>query len=151
MKRSLKSLAVILLMSVVVFSCKKDKDDPEEEPTRKELITNKWKITDVRTGGTSILLLVPTLSCITDNIVTFKSNETFTMEEGANVCSPAFEGSGTWSLVENDTKVKLLFSEPEDSEVLAPITELTTTTLKISYYFEDVPIPGNYEIVLQKQ
>lgn len=151
MKLSLKNLAVLMLVSFATFSCKKDKEDPKTEPTKKELLANKWRITDVKFGGTSVLALATELRCITDNIMTFKSDSTFTLEEGTNVCSPAFEGSGRWILVENDTKIKLNFSAPEDDEVLIPIEELTSSTLRVKYNLPDAPIPGDYELVLQKQ
>ncbi len=149
MKLTFKSLAVIGLLSVLIFSCKKDKDkDPEK--TRKELITNKWRVTDIKLGGTSILPIAPELNCITDNILTFKSDGSFTMEEGTNVCSPALEGNGTWSLVENDTRIKLDFVDTEE-EALIPILELTATILRVTYNIPDAPIPGDYELVLQRQ
>ncbi len=148
MKLSLKTMAVIALVSVAAFSCKKEKKDSKPEPTRKELLTNKWKISDVKLGGTSVLGFSTDFQCITDNILTFKSDNTFTLEEGAKVCTPKFEGSGSWALAENDTKVKLIFDDGE--EALIPIEELSSSILRVKYNLSDVPIPGNYELILQR-
>lgn len=149
MKLALKSLVAIVLVSMLAFSCKKDKDR-DKEKTRQELLTNKWRVTDVKLGGTSILPFAEELQCVTDNILTLTSEGNFTMEEGANVCSIEFEGNGTWSLVENDTKIKLNFADTEE-EALIPILELTASVLRVTYNIPDAPIPGEYELVLQRQ
>lgn len=151
MKRTL----FVGLLSLLFFSCERDAMVESEDVvkiTKKELLTNnKWIVQDVKTGGASVLPLITRLQCITDNVLTFEKDGSFVIDEGANVCSPAFAGSGTWSLVENDTKIKWSFTAPQTREVLVPIIELTGTTLRISYHFEDeVPVPGTYEMVLKK-
>ncbi len=154
MKHSLKSLAVIGLLSVLAVSCERDgmvEEEYTEGITKKELLTHTWKVSDVKKGGASILPVVTKLNCITDNILTFKADGSFVIDEGADVCSPAFAGSGTWSLAENDTQIKWNFTSPENREVFVPIEQVTGTILRISYYFDDVPLPGLYEMVLQKQ
>ncbi|MBX3240123.1 MAG: lipocalin family protein [Chitinophagaceae bacterium] len=151
MKRTLKSLVVISLLSLFA-SCEDGMvEEFQETLSKKDLITHTWKVADVKTAGVSILPVVTRLQCITDNILTFNPDGSFIIDEGANVCSPAFAGSGTWSLVENDTVIKWNFTAPENREVFVPIVELSGTTLRISYHFEDVPLPGTYEMVLDRQ
>lgn len=145
------ALAVIASSALIVVSCQKDKvEDPEPEPTKKELLSNTWKVTDLQTSdGTSIINLAPQTQCLKDNTVTLKADDTFILDEGADVCDTPLEGTGTWSLVENETKIKL---EVDGGDPMtATINDVNTTTLKISYYFEDAPIPGTYVVVLQKQ
>lgn len=130
-------------------SCQKDDEEPTPEPTKKDLLTNKWKVSDVQTSTGTSLLSFPQIQCLTDNIFTLLANNTFTIEEGANVCDTPFEGSGTWSLTENETKLKLEFQTGDP--VTADINDVNTTTLKMSYFFADAPIPGTYIVILQKQ
>lgn len=141
----------VVSSALIVGSCQKDKvEDPEPEPTKKELLSHTWKITDVQTSdGTSIINLVPQTQCMKDNIVTIKTDNTFSFEDVPDECDPPFDGAGTWSLVENDAKVK--FEVTDDDPLTVTIKDINTTTLKLSYYFEDAPIPGEYIVVLQKQ
>ncbi len=156
MKKFLGNIAVVSLLSVLVSSCERDAmwegDNKTPQVTKKELLTNTWQVKDVKAGGVSVLPVITRLQCITDNILTFQPDGSFVIDEGADVCSPKFAGSGTWSLVKNDTEIKWNFTAPEEREVFVPIVELTTTTLRISYLFEDgVPYPGQYEMVLERQ
>ena len=110
----------ILLLSAVAgltfSSCQKDDEEPTPEPTKKELLSNKWKVSDIQTStGQSIIDLVPQTQCLKDNTITLVADNTFTLEEGANVCDTPFEGSGTWSLIENETKLKLVISGSESA------------------------------------
>ncbi len=151
MHLTLKSLIVICL-SILFVSCQDNMVEEEFRISKQDLLTNTWRVTDIRSGGTSILPVVDRLQCITDNILIFSPDGSFLITEGANVCNPAFAGSGTWALVDNETKIKWNFTAPQTREVFVPIVELSNTTLKISYIFgNEVPLPGAYEMVLQKQ
>lgn len=142
------ALLFIITSAIVISSCKKEKDEPQA--TRKELLTNKWKVTDLQTStGSSIIDLVPQTQCLKDNTITLVADNTFVLAEGADVCDTPLEGTGTWSLIEGETKLKFEFLDDDTLE--AAINDINTTTLKISYYFEDAPIPDTYIIVLQKQ
>ncbi|MBX3254215.1 MAG: lipocalin family protein [Chitinophagaceae bacterium] len=144
------ALLFIITSGIVMASCKKDKKDPEPEPTKKELLSHTWKITDVQTSdGTSIINLVPQAKCLKDKTVTLVADNTFVISDDTEDCSTPLEGSGSWSLTENDSKIKF---EIEDNDPLTvTIKELSATTLKLSYYFADAPVPGDYIIVFQKQ
>lgn len=148
-----KKFALVLIASsaLIVGSCQKDDvEEPEPEPTKKELLSNKWKIIDVQTAdGTSIINLVPQTQCLKDNFVTLVTDNTFTLDEGADVCDTPLEGTGTWSLIDNETKIRFVITGGDTMTVT--IKELTTSNLKLSYYFADAPIPGDYTLVLQKQ
>ncbi|HRO48478.1 DUF5004 domain-containing protein [Agriterribacter sp.] len=144
----------LLLLFISVFaltSCKKDKTDKEEEPTKKELLSNKWKVSDVTNeGGTSVIgLPVPQIICLKDNIFTLKANDTYTIDEGAVVCDPSTAQSGTWKLTDNDTKIE--FTQAAGDPLVVTLVEVNTTTLKISYELTDIPLPGTYTVTLQKQ
>lgn len=156
MKKLLGNLAVISLISVLVSSCEADPmwegDNNMQQPTRLELLTNNtWQVKDVRAGGVSVLPVITRLQCITDNVLTFNTDGSFVIDEGADVCSPRFAGSGTWSLVKNDTEIKWNFTSPQEREVFVPILELTPFRLRITYTFgEEVPYPGQYEMILER-
>ncbi|MGN6491302.1 MAG: lipocalin family protein [Agriterribacter sp.] len=146
-----KKFALVLIASsaLIVTSCQKDNEE-DPEPTKKELLSNKWKIIDVQTAdGTSIINIAPQAKCMQNNIVTIKTDNTFSFEDVPDECDPPFAGTGTWSFVENETKVK--FEVSGGDPLTLTIKDLNATTLKLSYYFEDAPIPGDYTVVLQKQ
>ncbi len=157
MKKFLGTIAVVSILSVLVSSCERDamwEGDNNKQPpvSKKEAITGTWRVADVKTGGMSVLPVITRLQCITDNILNFDADGSFVIDEGTDVCSPKFAGSGTWSLVKNDTEIKWNFTAPENREVFVPIVELSATTLRISYTFGDeVPYPGVYEMVLDRQ
>ena len=138
-------------MTLYLAACQKEqKEDPE--PTKKELLVNKWTVSDVlEPGGTSVITLpIPQIACLKDNLFTIAANDTYTIEEGTVVCDPSSAGNGTWALIENDTKLKFTPGSGDDPLVFTLI-DVNSTTLKVSYEMTDIPLPGTYTIVLQKQ
>ena len=146
----------LLLLFISVFaltSCKKDKTDKEEEPTKKELLSNKWKVSDVTNeGGTSVIgLPVPQIICLKDNIFTLKANDTYTIDEGAVVCDPSTAQSGTWKLTDNETKIE--FAQTTGDPLILTLIDVNATTLTIAYAITGTGIPGadgTYTVFLEK-
>lgn len=155
MKKSLllgKYALFLLLFSALVFaSCKKDKDEEPAPPTKKELLSNKWKVADVQdAGGTSYINFpVDQIKCLTDNIFTLREDNTYNIDEGSKVCDPSTAQSGTWKLTDNDTKIE--FTQAAGDPLVVNLVDVNTTTLKISYELTDIPLPGTYTVILQKQ
>lgn len=79
----------------LVTGCKKDAE--EEPPTKTELITSAgWKF-DKATAGIYGDVSAYVDACYKDNIITFASNLTGTINEATVVCSPSTAGNFTWS------------------------------------------------------
>lgn len=144
-------LGLVCLLTVTIgSSCKKDKD-PEPEPTRKELLSHAWKVVDVRQGtetGISVFgLPFPEVQCLKDNILTLVSDNTFDFDEGAVSCDPAFEAAGTWSLVENDTKLKLV--SPGEDDIIIDLVNVSAGKFSFKYEVTDGIGAGTYVVILE--
>ena len=89
------------------------------------------------------------ITCLKDNIFTIAANDTYTIDEVAVVCDPSSAWSGSWELIENDSKLKFTPDGGGDPLIFTLI-DVNSTTLKVSYALTD-PLPGVYTVVLQKQ
>jgi hypothetical protein len=129
-----KLLLVAFSITAVITGCKKDDSPNPPTPTKKDLISRQWIQTDlIATIGTLSESVYDSefADCEQDNIFYFKPDGTFTITENTTKCNPAdpdLVTSGTWKLVENDTKIEI---DPatEDPEIL-DILELTATSFK---------------------
>lgn len=147
-----KYILPFLLFSAFVFvSCKKDKNEDEKEPTKKELLSNKWKVSDVQdaAGNSYINFPIDKIKCLKDNTFTLRADNSYTIDEGEVVCDPSTAQSGTWSLTNNDTKIE--FTQSGSDPLIVTLVDVNATTLKISYELTDIPLPGIYTVILQKQ
>lgn len=128
----------LALASVLMFSssCKKDDDDPSntDKITGKNFVMTAWTIdppVDAGTGPFSDLFaLLP--ACTKDDITIFNADGTMIDDEGATKCDPGDPQTdeGTWSFVDNETKLSITFDN--ETQVM-DIVELTENTLKLSY------------------
>lgn len=146
------TLLLAFIFSLTFTSCKKD-NEKENEPTKKELLSNKWKVSDVKNAdGTSVIALpFPQIICLKDNIFTLKSDDSYSIDEGATVCDPSTAGTGTWSLTDNETKIK--FTPTTGEPLIFDFIEVTAANLKIAYTITNSGIPtadGKYTIILVK-
>ena len=146
-------LTMILFLGIALYltACQKEqKEDPE--PTKKELLVNKWTVLDVLApNNISVIGLdIAQIKCLKDNIFTIAANGTYTIDEGTVVCDPSSAGSGSWTLTENDSKLTFTPNGGGDPLVFTLI-DVNSTTLKVSYEMTDIPLPGTYTVVLQKQ
>lgn len=148
-----KNMFLILIVAVFTFaSCKKDKEQ-ENEPTKKERISDIWKVADVKNadGVSMIDLPIPQIVCLKDNIFTLKTDDTYSIDEGGVVCDPSTAGSGTWSFTDNDTKLK--FTPTTGDPLIFDFLEVTDSNLRIAYTLSGSGIPsadGVYTIILIK-
>ena len=145
--------AGVLIISLALFasSCKKDKNEDTPQPTKKELLSNSWKIENIQSpDGISIIgLNFPEIACFKDNIFTMKADDSYIIDEKDVVCDDSYASEGTWSLIENETKIKFTPSSGDDPLIIILIS-VDSTTLKASYEFADAPLPGLYTITLKK-
>lgn len=146
-------IASFTLLLLGFASCQKEKGKEDPEPTRKELLSYAWKVVDVRQGsesGVSVIgLPFDEVQCLKDNILTFVNDNSFSFSEGANVCDPAMEAAGTWSLIDSDTKLKL--SSPGEDDIIINIVSITATTFKFQYEITDGVAAGIYVVIMEHQ
>src|SRR2546423_4943401 len=104
MKKLLWIVPVIAITTSVFFiDCKKKK---EHIKTKTELLTQtSWKFDKATASGVDISTQIP--ACMKDNVTTFVSNGTGTINESTNVCSPTTAGNFTWSFQNNETTLNL--------------------------------------------
>ncbi|MCR6637834.1 MAG: lipocalin family protein [Sporocytophaga sp.] len=153
-------LTLLALSGLLVFAgCKKDKDDdatpnnPPQNTNTKELLVGKnWKLTKANTTtDTANILTNPFYSalvgCITDDILTFKDDNTYTLSDGETPCSAAIlPESGTWE-VSQDQK-SLITNKGTDEEKTLTIVEVTASKVRVNTEFEYmggvIPVEGTF-------
>ena len=139
MKNYLLLLAVAA--SVSLSSCGND-DDEVTPKTKTELLTaSGWKATsltvspaiDFNMDGTPDSDLMQFVdACSKDDITTFKTDKTYTEDEGATKCDPADPqvfATGNWTFNGDETAVTLTETGATQSDTYT-IAELTENTLK---------------------
>ena len=147
------ALFLLLFSGFAFASCKKDKDEEPAPPTKKELLSNKWKVSDVKNAdGTSVIALpVPQIVCRKANIVTLQAAETYTIDEGGCVCEASTGQSGSGWLTSADTTIQ--FTPSSGDPLTLDLVEVNATSLTIAYAITGTGIPGadgTYTIILVK-
>lgn len=114
----------LLICFFIVSSCKKD-------ISRTELLTSgKWKIIAIQASflGMTNDAYAELEDCEKDNFISFKTDKTVEIDEGATKCNPddpQIRIEGHWNMFENDTKIQL---DSIDYNIL----ELTDRKFKIN-------------------
>ena len=144
MKKSIEHLGLWLFtyIFIIVVSCQKDKDNHSTVKTKTELLTvGTWKYTgaiispayDYYGDGTVVKNIFSIMKdCEKDDFEVYKTNGMWEYNEGATRCDPSYPQvfSLPWNFVDNETK--LILGGDEHT-----ILELTATTLRLRYSFED--------------
>ena len=147
MKRKIKLSALLIAVTVAIApSCKKnnDKNDNTTKTKTELLTTGTWKFTaaaispayDYYGDGHSVTDIFSIMKpCEKDDYEIYKTNGIWEYHEGPTTCYPLNpqEFSDSWHFAANETK--LVVGTDEIS-----ILDLTATTLKLRYTFEDAGI-----------
>ena len=147
-KLTLHLAILFVALNVVFTACKKD--DTYVPRTNTELITYKpWRLQHLyfKQAIDSNWRLEDTtlLPCEIDNITTYKTNNTFTYDEGVVKCdtsklAPQILVSGTWSLQNNQSS--LIVGTSSGLTQNYTIEALTQNLLQVSYkdsgYYREV-------------
>ena len=103
----MKKPLLIVIVSLLMFSCKKDKGDNNNCTIATASITGNYKITAVTYKSSATApetdyfnMLFPD-ACERDNVYAFSSNGSYTINDAGIVCSPASDDDGTWSVSGN--------------------------------------------------
>lgn len=119
-------LPLLLMTFIIVVGCGKD-----PVLTKSDLLAKAWKYQSFKAsaGALTIDVLSQLKPCELDNIYRFKSDKTFTLEEGTTKCNPAdpqIQESGSWRFNAAETKLYL----GTDS---VDVIELTGSTLHLRF------------------
>src|SRR5687768_14488214 len=146
MKNYLLLLAVAA--SVSLSSC--GNDDDEVVKSKTELLTSSgWKTTALTInpgfdfngdGVNETDLMAGQDACNTDDITVYKTDKTYTEEEGATKCDPTDQqvyGNGTWTFNGDETVLSTTAAGSGNTATNYTITELTESTLKLTTIFTD--------------
>jgi hypothetical protein len=103
MKKHYFILSLCFIAVLSITGCEKKKDDPPAPKTKTEHITSAtWKFDNAKAAGTDISAH-PSLTCYKDNTMTFSSNLTGTISEGAVICASPAPATFTWSFQTSET------------------------------------------------
>jgi hypothetical protein len=147
MKKSIKlskSLWLLVCSFIILISCHKDENTNTAKTKTELLTTGTWKYIgatinpayDYYGDGTLTTNIFDIMkACERDDFETYNTNGTWEYNEGPTKCDPSYPQifSLPWSLAANETK---LFVGPVEHTIL----ELTATTLKLRYTFEDAGV-----------
>ncbi|MFT3936890.1 MAG: hypothetical protein QM726_24910 [Chitinophagaceae bacterium] len=139
MKPAVFKILAFSFILITSFSCKKsDTDTPVAPKSKTTLLTQStWKVqtvgVDANKDGVAesdVTSLVP--ACKLDNVYTFKSDGTGSMDEGAAKCNSADAQtqSFTWTFKTNETILSGTFSFTSSD---ATIVSMTETTMIVGY------------------
>ena len=139
MKNGLWKILIPGFLIICFVACKKSSPHVK---TKTELLTQTaWKLSTANaTGFGDITSQVP--ACYKDNIYTFVSNGTGTINESTNICSPSTAGPFTWSFLNNETTLHLsatIFTGGSSDFTLVTLNE---TNLVISQVVTIAPLPA---------
>ena len=146
MKRTFIIYLIALIAVIeIFFSCKKENDESTGK-TKTELLTSgSWKYTaciispayDYYGNGNPVTDIYAIMEpCEKDDFETFKTNGIWEYNNGPTKCDPSNPQiiySEPWSFTSNEAKVMV-------GTVECTILELTETTLKLRYSFEDAGV-----------
>lgn len=136
----MKNYTLLLVFVALLASCKKD-NSTTPSTNNGALTTGSWKFTAVTVtidwpqplGPQEVngLDLLP--ACDVDNIFTFHTDNTLTIDEGATKCDPTgpqIRPGGTWSLTNNNSKFSATY---DNTTISADVLTLDNSTFKIKY------------------
>lgn len=148
-----KYLFAFLLIGIVVFGCQKDdKNNNNSNQANMQLITSAtWKydtaMIDADKNGTPDQALPPGYidNCEKDNTITFKSDSTGILNEGATKCNSTDPQTTTFTWYFKDNGATLYSPDPIFGGLSgdAKVGELTSTKLRV---LKEVTVAPSYTV-----
>lgn len=114
MHKIISTLVLVSIALMAVTSCKKKtveaKKSLEESLTGGS--TKTWMVTDgiAKQQGLEVNLIESQNPCITDNLITFKNDFTYTFQEGATKCNPNDPDlilTANWEIPEDESYITI--------------------------------------------
>lgn len=126
MKKYSSYLALVVLgLMTMLWSCKKDNNNPPK--TRTELITQaNWRFKTATANGSDVSGLIQ--DCQKDNIISFAANGNGNMNEGATKCNSGDPDDTpfTWNFASSETVLNIstaLYANGSNTLTLVSLTE----------------------------
>ncbi|MBK0403702.1 lipocalin family protein [Adhaeribacter sp. BT258] len=145
----MKNTFRLLTVACVFLFAACDDEDEEANLNRTQLLTSgAWQISsstvnparDFNGDGTPETDLTQFIKpCNLDDITIYKTDKTYSEEEGATKCNPASPqvyGTGTWSLGNNDTELTTT-ATGASSSITYKIEEISANSLRLSQEVTD--------------
>ncbi|MDH7462282.1 hypothetical protein QEG73_13370 [Chitinophagaceae bacterium 26-R-25] len=138
-----KKAAMIVLTVAVIAGCHKN----DSAPSKTDLLTSgSWRLTAshvdpaIDANGDGVVendIFAVALPCVKDNLMTFKREGTYTIDEGATKCDPSapqIMESSNWKFMDNESKI--VIGDPGYEET-GQLLELSSTVLQIKIFIDD--------------
>ncbi len=137
-KQFLPTLLSVSIVFLFITACNKNETTPA--PTKTQMITqSSWKFEKAKASGIDISAQVN--ACFKDNIATFNSSGSMTLDESTTVCSPSYAGSYTWSFQSGETILHLSAAIFTGGSNDFTLVSLNTTNLVVSQVMTVAPNP----------
>jgi hypothetical protein len=131
-------LPAALFFSAILFSNCNKNDDPPPSPS--DYITKSaWRFSSAKASGIDVSAQIP--ACFKDNTITFVSNGTGTISEGANICVPPSPAAFTWSFQNNGTQINLSTPLITGGSTLFNVVLLNDVSLTLAQNLTIPPAP----------
>ncbi len=128
-------LIALLAFSFVFVACS---DDEEDDPTPTEQIVGTWMVTEVYTqinNDPEQNVTADQPACNMDNLTTYSSDNTYRVMDNMIKCdslSPDELQSGTWALIEADSKLVLDQTSSSSDNDTFDILSLTESRVELT-------------------
>ncbi len=147
------TFAVLCCSLVMMAACKKStNDDDNKSATQKMLEAGKWQqsaqIASVNHMGvdTTIDLYAELDACEKDDFVLFAGNGTAVKDENTDKCAGSAQTvTILWALLDNDTRLALVDSNPDTFDVAITASQMTLTIIKPNTSGEPVTYMSTYQ------
>jgi hypothetical protein len=149
MKKRILQPALLILVAGITFSaCKKDGDEEKAKTNTEKLTLAAWKYDkaelDVDKNGTGDLPIPASAidACEKDNLITFKANNTGTIDEGPTKCNSSDPQSlpFTWAFKTNETVINFPTAIVAGVNGDVTVVSLTETAMVLKGEIDDVPV-----------
>ncbi|MDP1728202.1 MAG: hypothetical protein Q8M15_15550 [Bacteroidota bacterium] len=135
--KTIKSFTTTFLFTIIILfsSCKKDETKPVETVSKAPTLTAKDWLLIASKGealGVTIDLYDKMDACLKDNLTKYNTDKSITAKSGSVKCFPSEPDSylsGMWTLLENETKLRIIDFDTIDWKLIT----LNSTTLKVTY------------------
>lgn len=146
--KSSQKISILLFAGIFLFAACSKKDEGVPPPSKTVILTaSSWKLGSAGIGTSNLPIPASYLPpCDADNKITFKSDKTGVVDEGASKCDPGDPQTYTftWDFANNETEIN--FSTPVFLGMggVAKIIDLSATkfTFSMNATIPDFPVPG---------
>lgn len=118
-----------VICSITILSC--NNKEPKQPTPSSYLTQGKWKLVSAQAAGGLLDLMSSMKDCQKDNYYIFNTNNSITINEGANKCNDSAKQEitqGTWTLSNNDAKISI-----NGTDILMGVNSLTADITTLNF------------------